>query len=169
MMADVHSSINSGPNSVPETLNSEGIMRILPHRYPMLLLDRLQDIVKNERAVGVKNVTINEPFFNGHFPGRPVMPGVLIVEAMAQTAAALVMHSLGIEHEEKAVYFMSISDARFRSPVVPGDTLLLHVEKRQQRGMVWRFYGQAMVSGKIMAEATYTAQISTQTSASSVS
>jgi 3-hydroxyacyl-[acyl-carrier-protein] dehydratase len=126
----------------------------------MLLLDRLEHFIKGISAIGIKNVTINEPFFSGHFPGKPVMPGVLIVEAMAQTAAALVIHSLGVSCKETLVYFMSISDARFRSPVTPGDTLRLHVEKKHQRGMVWRFYGKAMVGGKIVAEATYTAQIS---------
>ncbi len=157
-----HSAVTD--ENILENLTIDGVMRVIPHRYPMLLLDRLEDIVKGSSAIGIKNVTINEPFFAGHFPGRPVMPGVLIVEAMAQTAAALVMHSLGITHQETYVYFMSISDARFRSPVMPGDTLRLQVEKRHQRGMVWRFYGRAIVSGKVMAEATYTAQISTHQS-----
>ncbi len=154
--------VSRGPSAHSHILTITDIMQIIPHRYPMLLLDRLENIVIGSSAVGIKNVTMNEPFFAGHFPGKPVMPGVLIVESMAQTAAALVMHSLNITHEDHLVYFMSISEARFRRPVGPGDTLRLEVEKQHQRGMVWRFYGKAMVDGKLVAEATYTAQISKQ-------
>jgi len=135
------------------------IMELIPHRYPMLLIDRLKDIDLGETAVGIKNVTINENFFEGHFPSRPVMPGVLIVEAMAQTAAALVMLSLGAEAEGKLVYFMSIDGAKFRRPVEPGDQLELHVSKVQNRRAVWRFQGEAKVDGELVAEATFTAMI----------
>ena len=135
------------------------IMEVIPHRYPMLLVDRLQDIVPGESATGIKNVTMNEPFFQGHFPQKPVMPGVLIVEAMAQTAAALVMLSLGEEAEGKLVYFMSIEGAKFRKPVVPGDRLELHVSKEQNRRSVWKFKGIGKVAGQVVAEATYTAMI----------
>jgi 3-hydroxyacyl-[acyl-carrier-protein] dehydratase len=141
------------------TLDIGAIMRMIPHRYPFLLVDRLIDIVPGESATGVKNVTANEPHFPGHFPGTPVMPGVLIVEAMAQTAAVLVVHSLGKEAEGKLVYFMSIDDCRFRRPVVPGDQLRLEVRKDRARGPVWRFSGTAKVGDQVVAEATFAAMI----------
>lgn len=141
------------------TLDIIKVMEKIPHRYPMLLVDRVHDIVLNETAVGIKNVTINEPFFQGHFPARPIMPGVLIVESMAQTAAVLVVHSLGQKAEGKLVYFMSIDEARFRRPVEPGDTLHIHVERQRSRGNVWRFMGKAKVGETLVAEASFTAMI----------
>jgi 3-hydroxyacyl-[acyl-carrier-protein] dehydratase len=143
----------------PATLDVEHIKRLIPHRYPFLFLDRLTDIVPGESAVGIKNVTVNEPFFQGHFPSEPIMPGVLIVEALAQTAGALVSYTLGGEDKDRKVYFMSLEEARFRKPVRPGDTIHLHVEKKQQRGTVWKFSGAAKVDGAIVAEATFTAMI----------
>jgi len=153
-------------SSAPELLklSIEDILDILPHRYPMLLVDRLESVLLGERAVGIKNVTMNEPFFMGHFPQKPVMPGVLIIEAMAQTAGALVMRTLGMSHHNHLVYFMSISEARFRKPVYPGDTLRLVVEKQHQRGPVWKFHGEAYVGDQVMAEATYTAIITPKNS-----
>ena len=142
-----------------ETIAVERIMELIPHRYPMLLVDRLTDIKRGESAVGVKCVTMNENFFQGHFPGKPVMPGVLIVEAMAQSAAALVMLSMEDEEGEKLAYFMSIEGAKFRKPVVPGDRLEMHITKERSRGPVWRFKGEGMVNGKLVAEATFTAMI----------
>jgi len=136
------------------------IMEMIPHRYPILLVDRLVDYVEGESAVGLKNVTMNEPHFMGHFPGKPVMPGVLIVEAMAQTSAILVVQTLGEEAEGKVVYFMTIDDARFRKPVVPGDSVYIHVEKIKQRGPVWKFKGVAKVDGVVCAEATFSAMLS---------
>ncbi|MFC7050580.1 3-hydroxyacyl-ACP dehydratase FabZ [Emcibacter nanhaiensis] len=144
---------------IPTAIDVLRIMELIPHRYPMLLIDGLKDIEAGETAVGVKNVTINEHFFQGHFPDQPVMPGVLIVEAMAQTAAAMVMLTLGQEAEGKIVYFMSIDGAKFRRPVVPGDQLELHVKKEQNRRNVWKFSGQGKVNGQLVAEATYTAMI----------
>ena len=135
------------------------IMKLLPHRYPMLMVDRLVDIVPGTSAVGIKNVTINEPFFQGHFPGQPVMPGVLIIEAMAQTSAVLVVRAMGPEAARQLVYFMSIESARFRKPVIPGDQLRIHVVKERSRGPVWRFSGAAKVDGRLVAEATYTAML----------
>ncbi len=140
-------------------LNTLQIMELIPHRYPFLLIDRLTGIEPFERAVGIKNVSINEPHFEGHFPGRPIMPGMLIVEAMAQTAACLVMYSLQLKKEGQVVYFMSIEEARFRKPVVPGDRLEIHVQKQRRRGNVWRFSADGMVDGVLVAEATYTAMI----------
>ena len=139
------------------------IMELIPHRYPFLMIDRVKDIKFGKSAVGIKNVTINENFFQGHFPGHPVFPGVLIVEAMAQTAAALVVSTLGPESENKLVYFMTIDEARFRKPVVPGDQLHIHVEVERSRGAVWKFNGKALVDGKVHAEATFSAMIMDRT------
>jgi 3-hydroxyacyl-[acyl-carrier-protein] dehydratase len=142
-----------------DMLDVAGIMRAIPHRYPFLLIDRVVDLVLNESATGIKNVTIGENFFTGHFPAHPVMPGVLVIEAMAQTAAVLVVETLGSEAAGKVVYFMSIEGAKFRRPVVPGDQLRIHVTKQRQRGNVWRFSGVARVDGVSVAESTYTAMI----------
>lgn len=135
------------------------IMELIPHRYPFLLIDRVKDIKLGESAVGIKNVTINEQIFQGHFPGHPIFPGVLIVEAMAQTAASLVVTTLGPESENKLVYFMTIDEARFRKPVVPGDQLHIHVTVERSRGAVWKFKGEAKVDGNLHAEATFSAMI----------
>lgn len=135
------------------------VMELLPHRYPMLMIDRIVEMRGGESAIGIKNVSANEPFFQGHFPGHPVMPGVLIVEAMAQTAGALVLNSLGAAAAGKIVYFMTIDRARFRKPVVPGDVLNVHVTKIHNRGPVWKFSGEAKVSGVLVAEADYSAMI----------
>jgi 3-hydroxyacyl-[acyl-carrier-protein] dehydratase len=135
------------------------VMKLLPHRYPFLLIDRLQDMDGDESCVGIKNVTINEPFFQGHFPQFPVMPGVLIIEGLAQTAGALCVASLGEDYNPQVVYFMGIDKAKFRRPVVPGDQLHYHVRKLRSRGRVWRFYGEARVNGHVVAEAEVSAMI----------
>lgn len=140
-------------------MDTNRLMEVIPHRYPFLMIDRLVDIIANVSATGIKNVTVNEPYFQGHFPGQPVMPGVLIIEAMAQTSAALVVHSMGPHAEGKLVYFMSIESARFRKPVVPGDRLNVHVTKERSRGNVWKFRAEAKVDGVVVAEATYSAMI----------
>jgi len=142
-----------------KTFDIQRIMELIPHRYPLLLLDRLEEIELGESAIGVKNVTFNEPHFQGHFPGAPVMPGVLIVEAMAQTAAALVIASLGTDAEGKLVYFMTIDNARFRRQVGPGDQLRMHVQKTRSRANVWKFDGKAYVGEKLAAEASFGAMI----------
>lgn len=142
-----------------EPINIQRIMELLPHRYPFLLIDKIIDYKEGEYAVGLKNVTMNEPQFMGHFPGAPVMPGVLIVEAMAQTAGALVVHTLGKEAEGKLVYFMTIDNARFRKPVLPGDTLHIHAKMIKSRGMIWKFSAQAKVGDVVHAEAIYSAMI----------
>lgn len=150
----------TAPEAKPGTvIDINRIMRMIPHRYPFLLIDRIIELVPNTRAVGIKNVTYNEPFFQGHFPGHPIMPGVLIVESMAQTAAVMVMETLQRTSEGVVVYFMSIDEARFRKPVGPGDTVHIHVEKQRQRGNVWKFRGEAKVDGVLMAEAVFTAMI----------
>ncbi|HEY0425731.1 MAG TPA: 3-hydroxyacyl-ACP dehydratase FabZ [Rhodopila sp.] len=151
--------------SAPETgknidvIDIERIMHAIPHRYPFLLLDRMVDVVVGISAVGVKNVSVNENFFAGHFPNHPVMPGVLIIECMAQTAAVLVVETLGSGAAGKVVYFMSIEGAKFRRPVVPGDQLRIHIVKQRHRGNVWKFHGIARVDGVAVAEATYSAMI----------
>ena len=129
------------------------IMKILPHAYPFLLVDRIVEIEPEKRIVGIKNVTYNEPFFPGHFPGRPIMPGVLIVEAMAQTAGVLVFKSLPEEKFRQPVFFLGIDHVRFRKPVTPGDQLRLELEITKHRQAIWGFKGKALVDGKLVAEA----------------
>lgn len=152
---DVHQQTEERTTS----LDIDQLLKMLPHRYPILMIDRLEEIVIDHSAVGIKNVTANEPFFQGHFPDRPIMPGVLIIEAMAQTAAALVVYTIGNRVEGRLVYFMSVENARFRKLVRPGDQLRVHVERIHKRGNVWKFKGEAKVDGVVCAEATYTAMI----------
>jgi 3-hydroxyacyl-[acyl-carrier-protein] dehydratase len=135
------------------------VMRLLPHRYPFLLVDKIIEIDRDESGIGIKNVTINEPFFQGHFPKYPVMPGVLIIEALAQTAGAICIHNAGVTDIPQIVYFMGIDNAKFRKPVLPGDTLHLHVQKVRNRGSVWRFRCEAKVAGQTVAEADISAMI----------
>lgn len=145
--------------TIIELIDIQRIMHDIPHRYPFLLLDRVVDVVLNVSAVGVKNVSVNESFFAGHFPNHPVMPGVLIIECMAQTAAVLVVETLGPDAAGKVVYFMSIEGAKFRRPVVPGDQLRVHIVKERNRGNVWKFHAVARVDDVAVAEATYSAMI----------
>lgn len=140
-------------------INIEKIINMIPHRYPLLLVDKVVDFEKDKYAEGIKNVTFNEPHFQGHFPGKPIMPGVLIIEAMAQTSALLVVESQIDSPEEKLVYFMSIEKTKFRKPVVPGDTLHLKVSTIQSRGAVWKFEGKAYVEDNLVAEAVFSAMI----------
>ncbi len=142
-----------------DVLDIQQIMQAIPHRYPFLLIDRVVEVKKNVSAVGVKNVSVNESFFAGHFPNHPVMPGVLIIESMAQTAAVLVVETLGPDAQGKVVYFMSIEGAKFRRPVVPGDQMRVEVVKERNRGNVWKFHGVARVDGATVAEATFAAMI----------
>jgi 3-hydroxyacyl-[acyl-carrier-protein] dehydratase len=135
------------------------IQRIIPHRYPFLLIDKVRDIRVNEGAVGIKNVTYNEPHFQGHFPAAPIMPGVTIIEAMAQTAAIVVGLSLNTVDRELLTYFMSIDNCKFRRMVVPGDVLELHVTVKRGGGRVWKFHGAAKVAGALCAEAEFTAMM----------
>jgi len=136
-----------------------GILDAIPHRYPFLLVDRVVEMALGRSAVGIKNVTANESFFQGHFPNHPVMPGVLVIESMAQTAAVLVVKTLGPEAAGKVVYFMTIENAKFRRPVVPGDQLRVHVSVERSRGNVWKFAGVARVDGVSVAEARYAAML----------
>lgn len=135
------------------------VLQLLPHRYPFLMLDRMYDMDGDESCVGVKNVTINEPFFQGHFPAFPVMPGVMIIEGIAQTAGALCVSNLGENYRADLVYFMGIDKAKFRKPVLPGDQLHFHIRKLRSRGRVWRFAGEAKVNGSVVAEAEISAML----------
>ena len=135
------------------------LIRMLPHRYPFLLVDYLEQVAVYESAVGVKNVSIGEPFFQGHFPGNPIMPGVLIVESMAQTAGALVVESLGLHDSGSLVYFMSIENAKFRKLVIPGNVLKLYVTVKKARTKIWKFQGIAKVDDNIVAESEFTAMM----------
>jgi 3-hydroxyacyl-[acyl-carrier-protein] dehydratase len=147
-----------------DTVDIQRILKLLPHRYPFLLVDKIINIDGDRSAVGIKNVTMNEPHFQGHFPDQPVMPGVLIIEAMAQTAGAICMHAANSD-KPSLVYFMTIDEAKFRKPVVPGDRLELHVKKEKQRGNIWRFACEGIVDGNKVAEAVVQAMISPITSA----
>ena len=142
-----------------EQLDIERVLELIPHRYPFLMIDRVVDLVRDQHATGIKNVSINEAHFQGHFPRRPVMPGVLIIEAMAQTAAVLVVRTLGKEFEGKLVYFMSVDNCRFRKPVFPGDQMRVHVIKKRRRANVWKFEAEVTVDGEAVAGATYAAMI----------
>lgn len=141
------------------SISIERIMEMIPHRYPFLMIDKIIEMVPDQYAIGVKNVSINENHFIGHFPGKPVMPGVLLIEAMAQTSAVLVVETLGKASEGKLVYFMSIDEARFRKPVVPGDSVHIRVDKQQNRRNVWKFACTATVDGTKVAEAVIAAMI----------
>ena len=143
------------------TANLERIKRMIPHRYPFLLIDRVEKIVKNESAVGIKNVTNNEPFFQGHFPDKPIMPGVMIVEAMAQTAGVLVVETLNMIDQGQLVYFMTLDKTRFRKLVEPGDVLELHCTILRGRGKIWKFSAEGKVRGEVVAEAEFSAMIIT--------
>lgn len=140
-------------------LDIDQIQRRIPHRPPMLLIDRVEEIVPDTSAVGVKMVSVNEPFFAGHFPDYPIMPGVLIVEAMAQTAACMVSVTLGGDTDDKLVFFTTIDKVRFRKPVRPGAELRLHIEKRGAKGPLWKFSGRATVDGVKTSEAEFAAMI----------
>ena len=144
-----------------ESLEILDLMRLLPHRYPFLLVDKIIEIDGDRSAVGIKNVTVNEPHFTGHFPAQPVMPGVLIVEAMAQTAGAICINNAG-DDSPALVYFMTIDGAKFRKPVIPGDRLEIHVKKIKQRGSIWKFECEAKVDGGKVAEATISAMMSVE-------
>lgn len=140
-------------------MDLRGVMAALPHRYPMLLVDRVESLERDRSIVAIKAVTINEGFFQGHFPGRPIMPGVLIVEALAQAAGVLAVESLGLANSGKLVYFMAIERAKFRAPVEPGVLLRLEVEFVQKRTTVCKFSGRARIGDKVVAEAQFTAMI----------
>ena len=147
-------------SSMEKDIDIKQIMQLLPHRYPMLLVDKVLDMKSETSITALKNVTINEDFFNGHFPDHPVMPGVLIIESMAQTAGIFVMlNCKNIDPKEHIVYFMSIEEAQFRKPVVPGDSLHLYVEKIKSRGNVWKMKGEARVNGQRVANAIFSAII----------
>jgi 3-hydroxyacyl-[acyl-carrier-protein] dehydratase len=151
-------SADGGAAAQTEIEISEILARI-PHRYPFLLVDRAEDYRPHESIVGIKCVTFNEPFFQGHFPGNPVMPGVLIIEALAQTGAVLMSKSLNVDVEGKTIMFMSVDEARFRQPVRPGDVLRMHVEVVKHRGDIFKFKGRARVCDKLVAEAGFAAMV----------
>lgn len=151
--------MTTAENATSNVIDINRIMQMIPHRYPFLMVDKVIDVVKDVSAIGVKNVSAGEPHFQGHFPSRPIMPGVLIIESMAQTSAVLVVETLGPDAEGKLVYFMTVDSARFRKPVIPGDTLHIHVFKERSRGNVWKFRAEAKVDGQLVAEATYAAMI----------
>jgi 3-hydroxyacyl-[acyl-carrier-protein] dehydratase len=147
---------------LPTVADIHLIKRIIPHRYPFLLIDKVRDIVPNESAVGIKNVTFNEPHFQGHFPATPIMPGVLIVEAMAQTATVMAGISMEIADRDVLVYFMTIDKCKFRRMVVPGDVLELHITVLRKGTKIWRMRGVAMVEGELACEAEFGAMMDLQ-------
>ena len=143
--------------AAPLSADLDLIQRIIPHRYPFLLVDKVRDIVVGESCVGIKNVTINEPQFTGHFPGMPIFPGVMIIEAMAQTSGILVGLTMDLVDKQAKVFFMGVDGVKFRRKVVPGDVLELHVKALRGGGRVWKFEGRAMVEGELACEATFMA------------
>ena len=145
--------------STVKLVNIEKIVNMIPHRYPMLLIDKVEDLILGESATGIKNVTANENFFTGHFPSKMVMPGVLMIESMAQTCAVLVIETLGKTAEGSLVYFMSVDVAKFRKPVIPGDQLKFHVEKIKNRAKVWKFQCKGYVEDELVSEAVISAMI----------
>jgi 3-hydroxyacyl-[acyl-carrier-protein] dehydratase len=151
--------VSERPKTALGTADAARILKLLPHRYPFLLVDRLIEMDGDESGIGIKSVTFNEPFFQGHFPNFPVMPGVLIIEGLAQTAGALCVASFNVTEAPPLVYFMGIDKAKFRRPVMPGDQLHYHVRKIRSRGRAWRFYGEAKVNGQVVAEAEISAMI----------
>ena len=146
-------------NKIIDTIGIEKIVKMIPHRYPMLLIDKVIEVKKGESAIGIKNVTANENYFTGHFPGKMIMPGVLIIESMAQTAAVLVVETLGPKADGSLVYFMSVDGGRFRKPVIPGDQIKIHISQNRQRSNVWRFNCKALVDEQVVAEAKISAMI----------
>lgn len=151
--------VQGAATAAPRSFDIRGVMAALPHRYPLLLVDRVEALVIDERIHAVKAVSMNEQFFQGHFPGRPIMPGVLQIEALAQAAGVLAVESLGLAGSGKLVYFMAIDEAKFRSPVEPGVLLKLEVEFVQKRATVCKFAGKALIDGKVVAQANFTAMI----------
>lgn len=149
-------------HAVPIEADIHLIQRIIPHRYPFLLIDRVKDVRLGEYALGIKNVTFNEPHFQGHFPVMPIMPGVMIIEAMAQTSGVLVGLTMDLVDREPLVYFMSIDNGKFRRKVVPGDVLELHVTATRAGGKIWKFHGEAKVEGQLAASADFAAMIDVQ-------
>jgi 3-hydroxyacyl-[acyl-carrier-protein] dehydratase len=147
--------------STLETVDIAGIMQAIPHRYPFLMVDRITGIKGDDFAIGIKNVTVNEPQFQGHFPENPVFPGVLLIEGMAQTAGVICMYALGRRKEGSAVYFLTIDKAKFRKPVFPGDTVEYHMTKTARRKTMWWYWGEAKVGGQIVAEAEVGAIVTT--------
>ena len=141
------------------SIDAKEILDLIPHRYPFLLVDRIEEIVINQSCIGVKNITINEPFFPGHFPGHPIMPGVLIIESMAQTASALVVYGYEGNTNGLSVYLMNVDKAKFRKPVLPGDQLRMEITKQKNKGEVWQFFGKAYVDNNLVAEASITAMV----------
>ena len=140
-------------------LSLNEIKKLIPHREPMLLIDKVKIIKPFESAIGIKKIKKKDIYFKGHFPMKPIMPGVFIIEALAQTASVLVMHSLKMTSDDKLVYFMSLENAKFRKPVAPNSTLVLNVKKKQHRGLVWKFSGEAIVGNTKVADAIYSAMI----------
>jgi len=146
-------------NAAPSEIDITEVLARIPHRYPFLLVDRAEEYKAHESIVGIKCVTVNEPFFQGHFPGYPVMPGVLIVEAMAQTGAVLMSKSLDVDTEGKTIFFVSLDNCRFRTPVRPGDVIRMHVQVLRARGDLFKFQGRALVGDKVAAEAEFAAML----------
>jgi len=150
---------DTAPDKTPISLDIHEVKALLPHRYPYLYIDKMRDVILGESAVGIKNVSVNEPIFQGHFPSKPILPGVVIIEAMAQSASALVVKTLDLGEVEPLVYFMSMDKTKFRKLVEPGDVLELHVRVLQHRGKVWKFHGDGIVDGKLVAESDFSAML----------